>query len=249
VVSGFAFSAEPVELKLTIGRTPMLEDEATQSSDDIQTMEERMRRALGLSGSKALPVLTTNTAVPGQTASTIASLRSAKRDSDSPSGGSTFTGLPSPLQLRVVELERQLAAEQQKPDKVRQLLQRTELAVHTLEERSQHDASVQQKELNGERQVTLRAQRSLDHALFELQQRFEIRRSAKANVQERPRQTAVNHDAAIATPAKPVSNEISCAKPEDDSPPKKRGRPRTRSTPEPKPVRWWTPSFRNKTKV
>ena len=30
------------------------------------------------------------------------------------------------------------------------------------------------------------------------------------------------------------------------TPPKKRGRPRINPIPEPKPVRWWTPSFRAK---
>jgi hypothetical protein len=155
--------------------------------------------------------------------------------------------VPSALQQRVAELERQLATERQRHGEVHQLLQRTELATRTLETRCQHSALAQQEELDKARQATLTAQRALDDAIFERQQRTTARRSAKAKSQEEA-------SPAMASPA-PVHlaaaelDGMSSPKPmTDPSAPKKRGRPRTRPLPEPKPVRWWTPSFRTKAK-
>ena len=159
-------------------------------------------------------------------------------------GGTSATG-PSPLQQRVTELEQQLAGERQKHGEARQLLQRTELATRSLETRTQHDALTQQEELDGARQATVRAQRALDDTVFEAQQHDSARRTARASLHEQPKQEPDDQVVVAVVPAGPEPDVVSPTPAASAPPsPKKRGRPRTRLLPEPKPVRWWTPSYK-----
>jgi len=211
-------------------------------------MEERMRRALGLGGSSAQPTLITKTAPALKASDGSAAPGLVRRKPDSVSGSSALTSVPSALQLRVAELERQLATERQRHGEVHQLLLRTELAARTLETRCQHSALAQQEELDRARQATLTAQRALDDTVIERQQRTTARRSTKARSQQEASQAAISQAPVVLTAAK--SDVMNSPKPTTDpSAPKKRGRPRTRPLPEPKAVRWWTPSFRANTKT
>jgi len=235
------------EVKLASKQASILEAEATRSSDDVEMMEERMRRALGLGGPSAQPTLTTKPASARQASDRSAAPGLGRRKPDSVSRNSTLTSLPSPLQQRLAELEQKLATEQQRHGRVRQLLQQTELAARTLQTRCEHSALAQQEELDRERQATLRAQRALDDATFELQQRTKPSRSTKVKSQEGASQAATS-PAPVVSAAAGLDVMISPEPTTDPSSPKKRGRPRIRPLPEPKPVRWWTPSFRKKAK-
>jgi len=235
------------EVKLTSKQLPILEPEAALSSADVETMEERMRRALGLCGPGARPTLTTKAAPARQGGDGSAAPGLARRKPDSISGSSALPNALSPLQQRVAALEQKLATEQQRHGQVRQLLQQTELAARTLQARCEHTALAQQEELDRERQATLTAQHGLDNAPFELRQRTTAKRSANARSKEEASQAAANQAPVGLAAAK--LDIISSSEPVNDpSLPKKRGRPRTRPLPEPKPVRWWTPSFRTKPK-
>jgi len=236
---------EMPEIKLTSKQALVPEVEATRSSDDVEMMEERMRRALGLGGPSAQQTLTSKAAPARQADDGAATPGSARRKPDGVSGSSALTSVPSVLQQRVAELERQLATERQKHGEVHQLLQRTELATRTLETRCQHSALAQQEELDRARQATLAAQRALDDAVFERQQRTTARRSAKARSQEEASPAATSPAPVVLAAAE--LDGMSSPRPTPEPPtPKKRGRPRTRPLPEPKPVRWWTPSFRTR---
>jgi len=144
------------EFKLTSKQALVLEAEATRSSDDVETMEKCMRRALGLGGSSAQQNLTTKAAPARQASNGSATPGPTRRKLDRVSGSNALTSVPSALQQRVAELERQLATERQRHSEVHQLLQRTELATRTLETRCQHSALARQEELDRARQAKLR---------------------------------------------------------------------------------------------
>ena len=161
-------------------------------------------------------------------------------------GGTPTAGGPSTLQQRVMDLEQQLTAERQQHAEVRRMLQQTEGAVRSLEARTQHDAFARPGELDLARQATLRAQRGLDEALFEVQQRTDARRSASANVREQATSAATSPIATTPATVEPEADALCPVMPASETPPlKKRGCPGTRPLPELKPVRWWTPSFRD----
>jgi len=236
-----------LEVKLTNKQASVLKAEAARSSDDVEMMEERMRRALGLGGSSAQTTLTVKATLAPQASGGSAVPGLVRRKPESVSGSSALTSVPSALQQQVAELERQLATERQRHGEVHQLLRQIELATRTLETRCEHSALAQQEELNRARQATLTAQRALDDAVFERQQRVTARGSAKARSQEEA-SPAVASPAPVILAAAKLDMISSPNLTIDPSSLKKRGRPHTRLLPEPKPVRWWTPSFRIKAK-
>ena len=130
------------------------------------------------------------------------------------------------LKERIGELERLLETERAQHANTRRTLQEAQANAQALETRLVHADLAHQDALTQERRAAAAAR----EALAELQ----------AQVPTAPARRARPEPEAAPTPV---------AVQEDAPPPKKRGRPRTRPLPEPKPVRWWTPSFRAKTKA
>ena len=228
---------------------PLRETESDQPPDDAELMERNMRRALGMDGGGTQRTLTITVGAPRAPAAARPAIAgpTSRQEADTATQTGFRAGPSSPLRQHVVELEDKLAAERQRHDEARHLLRRAELTVQALEARLRCEAIVQAEELDAERRTTIKAQRALDEATFEIQQRGAARRSAVRSVQEAPAQAAESQ--AVRATARAKSVPLDPKPVNNASPPKKRGRPRTRPLPEPKPVRWWTPSYRAKAKT
>lgn len=215
---------------------------------DAELTEERMRRALGLSGPSRNATLTIRGGSPRRPAAKAPA--PSGHEAGVADGSGLRAGTVSPLQERVGALEPILAAERQRHTETRQLLQRAELRVRGLEARTLSDAVAQAEALDVERRAVINAQRALNEALFEAQQRDAAGRTAAAGRQTGTSPVTtdqVGPEAAM----RPATTSDTVAAPQAATQPvpaKKRGRPRTRPLPEPKPVRWWTPSFQAKIK-
>ncbi len=230
-----------------ISQMPLRDTEAVQPPDDTELMERNMRRALGMDGGSAQRTLTIAPGSPRPaTAARTTVPGSSHGDADTAAQAGSRGGPLSPLRQLVVELEGKLAAERRRHEEARHLLRRAELTVQGLEARLQREAIAQAEELEAERQTTIKAQRATDETAFEIQQRGKARRAAVSSMQAAAGQAVENHAVAARAQAESVPDDPKTVS--DALPAKKRSRPRTRPLPEPKPVRWWTPSYRAKPK-
>lgn len=193
-----------------------------------------MRRALGLgrAGLPGTPPAVTDHALPGAVLGEVVGHRTGQRDRQK-EGAERQSAFASQLSERVTTLEAQLTTEREQHGETRRRQQQAELAARALAARTEHDALAHQEELEAVRQNTVKAQRVLDAALFETQQRKDAKQITPAR----------SHAA-----AKPRLDAAALERPKCSVSPKTRGRPRTRPIPEQKPVRWWTPSYRAKNK-
>ena len=195
-----------------------------------------MRRALGLSGANQSGMLPA-AMDPAPRAAVLENASAhrtcqRRRHREGPDRQNAFT---SQLSVRVTTLEAQLATEREQHASARRRLQQADVAAQALATRSERDALAQEEELEVVRENTAKAQRALDGALLEMQQRKNTKQTT----------------AARSHPAAKLKSKLDTAPPERPAcpaPPKKRGHPRTRPVPEQKPVRWWIPSYRAKSK-
>jgi len=237
---------------------------APPAPTDSQSAEQKMRRALGLHG--------TGNGKGQQHTPQQRPDQARQRHRFVQDGGVPVVVLNhraedgSVLKERIAELERQLENERGQHANSRRALQEAQALAQALETRLVHAELAHKDALTQERRALATAQQALNEALAEAAQSSARRKTAAAAIENAPNPSLT--EAAVAAPAKapalakaapaaaslPVSDG---ADPELVQPmaaaaanvPKKRGRPRTRPEPEPKPVRWWTPSFRTKTKA
>ncbi len=127
------------------------------------------------------------------------------------------------LRERVEELQSSLEHERAAHGSTRRALQEQQAAAQALQTRLAHAELAHNEALSIERQARAAAQEAL------------------ANAFARPRRAANTADADdVAEQGTPKV---------EGAPKAKRGRPRTAPPKDPKPVRWWTPSFRARTKA
>ena len=193
-----------------------------------------MRRALGLgrAGLPDTPPAVTDHTSPGVALGKAVRHRLGQQGRQK-EGADRQSAFASQLSERVAALEVQLAIEREQHAATRRRLQQAELVARALATRSEQDVLAHQEELEAVRQNTVKAQRALNEALFETQQR-----KAAKQIPPARSHAAAKHRHDAATPERPAC----------PAPPKTRGRPRTRPMPEQKPVRWWPPSYRVKSK-
>ena len=128
------------------------------------------------------------------------------------------------LRERIGELQSSLEHERAAHAATRRSLQEQQAAAQALQTRLAHTELAHDEALSLERQARIAAQEALAAVPAP------PRRAVKAvNPSERPAKAAAPEGAEVPKP--------------------KRGRPRTAAPKEPKPIRWWTPSFRAKTKA
>ena len=126
------------------------------------------------------------------------------------------------LRERIEELQSSLEHERAAHASARRALQEQQAATQALQTRLAHAELAHNEALSVERHARAAAQEALANASVQ------ARRAPKAaEPEDGPEQPATANGAAKT----------------------KRGRPRTAPQKEPKPVRWWTPSFRAKTKA
>lgn len=208
-----------------------------------------MRRALRLMGSNSREIPTTGNGSAPAPAATASSARRPGPQRKRPEGAASHSDMASHLTGKMAELEAQLASEREQHDNTRRLLREVELSARTLDIRSQQLVLAQQEELEAARQTTVAAQRALDEAVFETRQRDGLKRAPVTRRQAVPTPDTAT-DAVLGT-AKPTLEShapVLARSAVEPAPAKKRGRPRLHPLPEPKPVRWWTPSFRARSK-
>ena len=237
-----------LEAKLNTKHEPVRDRADAGSPDDAELTEDRMRRALGLDRSGSTLTLPTKNAPSRPATIRVQASNPPNQRASSAERTGTRPDAALPLRQRITELEHQLTVERQRHEEARRLLQQAELTARNLEARFQQKASAQQEELEAERRAIVTAQQPLDEALFESQPRDQATRIARAEMAVGELPTAKRLAARVAAPPKrspptAVSSVGALAEP------KKLGRPRTHSMPEPKPVRWWTLSYRAKTKT
>ena len=207
-----------------------------QSPDDHSpealATETRMRRALGLS-----PGASTQT--PQQRPEQARARHRFVQD-----GGVPVVMLnhkpdaDTALRERIAAIEAQLEAERTAHAATRRTLGELQAAHQALQTRLVHAELAHTEALETERRHLGAAQQ----ALAELQA-SPVRRTRVPEPQPEP-----THDARVFSPtiaARPNKHKIEVASLEKP----KRGRPRIHPIPEPKPVRWWTPSFKAKSKA
>jgi hypothetical protein len=234
-------------------RAPLAPQTETNSMSDSQAAETRMRRALGLGTGSGQ-------AAPQQRPEQARARHRFVQDGGVPvvMMGQRVEPETAALRERIAGLEAQLEAERASHASTRRALESEHHATTALQTRLAHNDLAHKDALEQERRMRVAAQEALQEALAAGQAR-------------RPRPTAVV--APEVAPAGPdvsfSAPEIAAAAPEiaetireDDEPSflkelpaspasvplvkRGRGRPRTAAPPEPKPVRWWTPSYRAK---
>jgi len=225
----------------------MLETEDAAALDDAASTERKMRRALGLDGPGRQGTLTIQAGSPKRVTGELATSRRSRQEPDATSDGAHRANNGSPLQARVETLQQQFAAERQRHGEARQLLGQAELKLRSFEERLREGVLAQAEELEAARRATANAQRALDEVLFDTARQREVQPSTRASKLAAPPEALMGH-----APNTLVTTELAmvatASPPSKDPALKKRGRPRTRPIPEPKPVRWWIPSYKAKAK-
>ena len=158
------------------------------------------------------------------------------------------------LRERIATLEGQLETERSNHETMRRQLKEQAEQVTALQTRLAHNELAHRDALQQERHMRVTAQEALQEALANAGPRRRTPPPVEAKTPE-PKTPEIAPPEAVMPelaagdepgPLKPVVSAIAL----DPAAPVKRGRGRPRSTtpPEPKPVRWWTPSFRNKGK-
>ena len=220
--------------------------------NDANSVEQKMRRALGL-----------NAKASGHTPQQRPE-QARQRHRFVQDGGVPVTVLnprhdaeAAGLRERVAELQASLEAERSAHAGTRRALQEQQASAQALQTRLAHAELAHKEALAQERQARVAAQEALAQA------------AAQAAAQAVTAQgTAGKRAAAVGKPATPAEaadasaadahvadapaagvRGASVTDPAGATIKPKRGRPRTAPPPEPKPVRWWTPSFRAKTKA
>ena len=223
---------------------------APPAPTDAQSAEAKMRRALGLHGTGS-----------GKGAAHTPQQRpeqARQRHRFVQDGGVPVTVLNhraddgSALKERITELERQLETERAQHAGTRRALQESQSAVQALETRRVHADLAHQDALTQERRALVTAQQALNAALADAAQASSRRSRAAAPAVAASAPADMAAGASEASAASEPGDEAAPVQADGDvtaAATKKRGRPRTRPLPEPKPVRWWTPSFRAKTKA
>ena len=213
----------------TGSRAPLAPQSDNNPMNDTQAAETRMRRALGLgSGS--------GQAAPQQRPEQARARHRFVQDGGVPVVmlGQKTEPETAALRERIAGLEAQLETERSNHSATRRALESEHHAMTALQTRLAHNDLAHKDALEQERRMRVAAQEALQEALAAGQAR-------------RPRPVAV-----VAT--EPVEDRRQDdQQPVVDEPPvlppqvkRGRGRPRTAAPPEPKPVRWWTPSYRAK---
>lgn len=219
---------------------PDSSDGAPFAPSDAQAAEQKMRRALGLHGNNRGASGSNQPRTPQQRPDQARQRHRFVQDggvpvvvvNHRPEDGSV-------LKERIGDLERQLEHERAQHASTRRALAEAQAAANAIETRLVHANLAHQDALALERRALTSARQALNEALAQQA----IRRS-RTPAEPAPAPTTAAEASTEATAEIPVPREA----PEPMTA-KKRGRPRTRPLPEPKPVRWWTPSFRAKTKA
>ncbi len=207
-------------------RAPLAPNAPTEAQAD----ETRMRRALGLTGSGG-----------GQTPQQRPE-QARQRHRFVQDGGVPVVVLnhktdteTAGLRERITSLETALESERASHKATKQSLTEQQTLATAIQTRLVHAELAHKETLEQERTLRLHAQEAL-----------------AAIPPRRVGRPPMVH-AAAAAPGEQAAADGSGSDPEagqDPLPPKpKRGRPRSTTPPEPKPVRWWTPSFKAKMKA
>lgn len=234
---------------MSIRRPPVPGTDDAHSSDDADVAEDRMRRALGLMGPNSREIPAGKSAAAPATPAEASSSRRPGQPRGRTEGTPGYSETAASLSRRAAELEDQLAGERARHDETRSQVQQVELAARALEAQLQRSALAGQEELDAARQATVTAQRALDEASFEIRKPNTTARAdsvhRRAVVEPATANQAEPSVARTKTTPHAVALAQSAAEP---TPAKKRGRPRLHPVSEPKPVRWWTASFRARAK-
>ncbi len=214
-----------------IGRRAPL---APTAQNDTQAADEtRMRRALGLSSGSGQHT-------PQQRPEQARARHRFVQDGGVPVVMLNAKIEPETAALRekITTLESALENERHLNDQLRRQVKEHADHVTALQTRIAHNELAHKDALEQERHMRVTAQEALQEAL------------AAAPVRRRPApvaEVAAPEEDDAAAYCEPVEQAAAL----DIPPVQKRGRGRPRSTtpPEPKPVRWWTPSYRTKTKA
>lgn len=178
-----------------------------------------MRRALGLTGGITAPGRTAS--VPQQRPEQARGRHRFAQDGSVPV--TVLNHRPDELaakDARIAELQASLENERTAHGNTRRMLAEQQTALQALQTRMAHMELAHADALEAERRALAVAQAAL------------------ADAKAQPAAPTVRRPAKAAADAKAPA-----------TPPKKRGRPRIHPPREPKPVRWWTPSYRAKTKA
>lgn len=216
--------------------SPALRDDA-QASD--QQTESKMRRALGLGAGGGHHT-------PQQRPEQARARHRFVQDGGVPVVMLSQKTEPEVTQLRerIASLEAALETERQAHQSVLRLLKETEAHHTATQTRLAHAELAHRDAIEQERRLRITAQEALAEALAAV---------------PAPRRRVAAPVATIAAPAATAANDaeqpagaaprLQAAPISAEAPPKRgRGRPRSTTPPEPKPVRWWTPSFKAKGK-
>ena len=211
---------------------------------DVQSTEIRMRRALGL------------TSAAGAQAPQQRPEQARQRHRFVQDGGVPVVMLnhkPEPeitaLRERITSLEGSLESERTAHAATRRSLAEQHAAAQALQTRLAHAALAHTEALDNERRLRVAAQQALAEAqaVHEPAPLVASRRRRQAAARPAAPIEAVAVAAELPVKAAPAVKAAKPKLPVGEKP--KRGRPRINPLPEPKPVRWWTPSFRAKTKA
>ncbi len=217
-----------------------------EASSDVQSTETQMRRALGLN-----PGGPTHT--PQQRPEQARARHRFVQD-----GGVPVVMLnhkPEPevaaLRERVMGLEATLETERAALAAAKRSLTDQQAAAQALQTRLAHTELAHAEAIESERRQRLAAQQALADAVAGAAANTIV---TTARGPGRPRLPRPMIPADMAPDAAPASASAPglTPMPKPAGPPvvkAKRGRPRINPLPEPKPLRWWTPSFKAKTKA
>ena len=207
---------------------------------DTQTAEQKMRRALGLHSSNKGQSPSNAPRTPQQRPDQARQRHRFVQDGGVPvTVVNHRTDESGALKERIGDLERMLETERTQHAAARRALTEAQAAVQAIETRLVHAELAHQEALNQERRALDGARLALAEAQAQLHQAPALRRRSLAEPSRVTPEPVVEEMAAAPLATKAAATVE----------PKKRGRPRTRPLPEPKPVRWWTPSFRSKGKA
>ena len=212
-------------------RATLASSQASQPTDtESQTTEQNMRRALGLSARAS-------TQAPQQRPEQARQRHRFVQD-----GGVPVVVLnhktdneTSALRERIATLDAALEHERTAHEATKRTLHEQQAQFQALQTRLVHAELAHKDALEQERRALTVAQEALATAL------------AEAAIALPPRRIQRPAPAAISMAPGP-DGEAAGAPPADTPPKPKRGRPRSALPKEPKPVRWWTPSFRAQSK-
>ena len=197
------------------------------ASSDPNLVEINMRRALGLTGGGS----GRGGAVPQQRADQARGRHKFAQDGSVPV--TVLNHRPDELaakDARIAELVASLENERNTHANTRRTMAEQQSALQALQTRLAHMELAHRDALEAERRTLAMAQAAL----------------VEAKAQPAPRRAA----RPAVDAAAPAASDDAPATPEGPAAPKaKRGRPRIHPPREPKPLRWWTPSFKAKTKA